>query len=88
MFSIFSKEEIEYVLKFNVVGRIGCIVDNKVYVVLVIYGYDGEFIIGYIVEGLKVDIFWKNLECCFEVDVIESFGNWRSVIVWGMFEEF
>jgi|SRR5690606_4771486 len=87
MLSTLSKEEIEHVLKSNVVGRIGCTADNKVYVVPVTYGYDGESIIGHTVEGLKVDILRKNPECCFEVDVIESLGNWRSVIAWGTFEE-
>lgn len=87
MLSNLSKEEIEDVLKANVIGRIGCTADNKVYVVPVTYAYDGDSILGHTVEGLKVDILRKNPECCFEVDVVESLGNWRSVIAWGTFEE-
>ena len=87
MLSNLSKEEIEDVLSSNVIGRIGCTADNKVYVVPVTYVYDGESILGHTVEGLKVDILRKNPECCFEVDVVEGLGNWRSVIAWGKFEE-
>ena len=82
-----SKEEIEYILSSNVIGRIGCAADKKVYIVPVTYVYDGQYIFGHTVEGMKIEILRNNPECCFEVDVINSLANWSSVIVWGTFEE-
>ena len=82
-----TAEEIEEVLSSNAVGRIGCASQQKVYVVPVTYGYDGESIIGHTIEGMKVEILRQNPECCFEVDVLKDLSNWTSVIAWGTFEE-
>jgi nitroimidazol reductase NimA-like FMN-containing flavoprotein (pyridoxamine 5'-phosphate oxidase superfamily) len=38
-------------------------------------------------EGLKIEMMRTNPMVCFEVDVMESMSNWRSVIAWGKFEE-
>jgi nitroimidazol reductase NimA-like FMN-containing flavoprotein (pyridoxamine 5'-phosphate oxidase superfamily) len=82
-----TAEEIEEVLRSNAVGRIGCASQQKIYVVPVTYGYDGESIIGHTIEGMKVEILRQNPECCFEVDVLKDLSNWVSVITWGTFEE-
>lgn len=82
-----TSEEIENILTTNVVGRLGCSTQQKIYVVPVTYIYDGEFIIGHTVEGMKVNMLRQNPECCFEVDVMKDMANWKSVIAWGTFEE-
>jgi nitroimidazol reductase NimA-like FMN-containing flavoprotein (pyridoxamine 5'-phosphate oxidase superfamily) len=82
-----TTDEIENILKSNVIGRLGCCTQQKIYVVPVTYIYDGEFIIGNTVEGMKIDILRQNPECCFEVDVLKDLANWKSVIAWGTFEE-
>lgn len=82
-----TKQEIEKILSSNVVGRIGCASKQKVYVVPVTYAYDGEFIIGHTVEGMKIKFLRENPECCFEVDVVKDLADWVSVIAWGTFEE-
>jgi uncharacterized protein len=82
-----TTEEIEDVLTSNVVGRIGCASQQKIYVVPVSYAYDGNSIIGHTVEGMKIDILRQNPECCFEVDVWKDLSTWVSVIAWGTFEE-
>lgn len=82
-----TKEEIEDILKSNVIGRIGCYSQSKIYVVPITYVYDGESIIGHTIEGMKIDILRQNPECCFEVDVLKDLANWVSVITWGTFEE-
>jgi nitroimidazol reductase NimA-like FMN-containing flavoprotein (pyridoxamine 5'-phosphate oxidase superfamily) len=82
-----SSEEIENILATNAVGRLGCSTQQKMYVVPVMYVYDGEFIIGHTVEGMKVNMLRQNPECCFEVDVMKDMANWQSVIAWGTFEE-
>ncbi len=87
MFGELARKEIEEVLARQIVGRIGCHADGRTYIVPISYAYDGEFIIAHTVEGLKIQIMRSNPEVCFEVDVLENMGNWKSVISWGIFEE-
>jgi uncharacterized protein len=82
-----SKEEIEGVLNSNVIGRIGCVGDDRVYVVPITYVYDNGYVIGHTTEGMKIEFLRQNPECCFEVDEMKSISNWQSVIAWGTFEE-
>lgn len=82
-----NPEQIESVLAANVVGRIGCFADGKIYVVPVTYVYDNGYIIGHTGQGMKTDMLQKNPECCFEVDVMQNMANWQSVITWGTFEQ-
>jgi hypothetical protein len=79
--------EIEKVLTSNVIGRIGCCANQKMLVVPITYVYDGTFVIGHTVEGMKIELLRQNPECCFEVDEMTSISNWRSVIAWGKYEE-
>jgi uncharacterized protein len=81
------KQQIDHVLHSQVVGRIGCYADKKVYVVPVTYAYDGKYIYAHSKDGMKIAMMRKNPEVCFEVDVMENMANWRSVIAWGTFEE-
>lgn len=82
-----TNEQIEEVLKENVLGRIGCNDGEKNYVVPVNYVYDGKFIIAHSVMGMKIEIMRKNPNVCFEVDEMKSFTNWKSVIAWGEYQE-
>jgi nitroimidazol reductase NimA-like FMN-containing flavoprotein (pyridoxamine 5'-phosphate oxidase superfamily) len=79
--------EIDDLLQKQVVGRIGCYADNKVYVVPVSYAYDADNIYVHSYEGLKLNAMRKNPNVCFEVDDLKDMGNWQSVIAWGRFEE-
>jgi uncharacterized protein len=87
MLGYLDAEEIETLLSTNAVGRIGCSVDSKVYVVPITYVYDEGYALGHTVDGLKIEILRKNPQCCFEVDEITNISNWKSVIAWGTFEE-
>jgi uncharacterized protein len=87
MFGKLSAEEIETLLHHQVVGRLGCHADGFTYVVPISYGYDGKFIYGHTVEGMKINLMRKNPNICFEVDTLENMANWKSVIAWGEFEE-
>lgn len=82
-----TKEQIEAVLKENILGRIGCHDGKKSYVVPINYVYDGKHIIAHSAVGMKVEMMRKNPSVCFEVDEMKSFTNWRSVIAWGEYQE-
>ncbi len=87
MLGILNTEEIEVLLKFQVVGRLGCHADGMTYVVPISYAYDGKFIYGRTIEGMKTKMMRKNPKICFEVDEMKDMANWKSVIAWGEFEE-
>jgi len=82
-----TPQQIEDFLQENVVGRIGCSNGKKTYVVPVNYVYDGKYIIGHSVAGMKIEMMRKNPQVCFEVDEMKSFTNWKSVIAWGEYQE-
>ena len=39
-------------------------------------------------KGMKIEMMRKKPKVCFEVDEMKNFTNWRSVIVWGEYQEF
>jgi uncharacterized protein len=82
-----TDDQIEEVLKENVLGRIGCNDGKKNYVVPINYVYDGKFIIAHSVAGMKIQMMRKNSDVCFEVDEMKSFTKWKSVILWGEYQE-
>lgn len=82
-----NKEEIEELIKHQLVGRIGCHDGEEIYVVPVSYAYDAPYIYAYTFEGMKIDIMRKNPKVCFEIDDTKNLANWKSVIAWGEFEE-
>ncbi|MBA4055631.1 MAG: pyridoxamine 5'-phosphate oxidase [Marivirga sp.] len=87
MLGILSDAQIEHVLQSQIVGRIGCYADKKMYVVPVTYAYHNGYIYVHSKVGVKVKMMRKNPKVCFQVDAIENMTNWRSIIVWGMYEE-
>lgn len=82
-----NKSQIDDVLQQEMVGRIGCYANNKIYVVPVSYAYDGRYIYAHSKEGKKIEMMRKNPQVCFEVDAMENLANWRGVIIWGKYEE-
>ena len=79
--------EIEDVLNQQLIGRLGCYADGKIYVVPVSYAYDGEFIYAIGRDGMKMRMMRKNPEVCLQVDTLGNTASWESVILWGRFEE-
>lgn len=87
MFGTLNTEEIETLLHKQLLGRIGCHIDNTTYIVPISYAYDGEFVYALTREGLKINIMRQNRQVCFEVEDIPDLGNWKTVICWGEYEE-
>ena len=82
-----TDEQIEEVLRENVLGRIGCSDGERIYVVPINYAYDGKSIIAHSSLGMKIEMMRKTPKVCFEVDDMKSFTNWKSVIAWGEYHE-
>lgn len=87
MFGKLNAQEIDALLHQQIVGRIGCQAENKIYVVPISYVYDGTCIYGHALEGMKIFAMRKNPHICFEVDNLKNLANWQSVICWGEYEE-
>jgi nitroimidazol reductase NimA-like FMN-containing flavoprotein (pyridoxamine 5'-phosphate oxidase superfamily) len=87
MLGALSDEQVDRLLRAEVVGRIACHAEGRTYVVPVTYVYDGSAIYGHTGEGMKIRMMRENPEVCFEVDRMENMANWQSVIAWGHFEE-
>jgi nitroimidazol reductase NimA-like FMN-containing flavoprotein (pyridoxamine 5'-phosphate oxidase superfamily) len=83
-----STYEIEAFLGEETVARIGCSGDGEIYVVPVIYAYDGGAAYVLTMEGRKTRVMREHPDVCFEVDSYDGeTGSWRSVIGWGTYEE-
>ncbi len=87
MLGTLNREQIDHVLRSEVVGRIGCHGDGRTYIVPITYAYDGGHIYSHSGAGLKVRMMRENPHICFEVDHMDDPANWQSVISWGVFEE-
>src|SRR5690349_16428412 len=87
MFGKLRSEEIEQLLKQQLIGRIACHADGVTYVVPISYAYDGVYIYARTFEGMKVNMMRKNPDICFEVEDTKNLSNWQTVIAWGSFEE-
>lgn len=82
-----TNEQIDILLVSCVVGHLGCCTNDTPYVIPIAYAYDGTNIYSHAREGTKIDLMRKNPQVCLEVDQVDDLSNWRSVIVWGTFEE-
>lgn len=80
-------QQIEDLLKTQIVGRIGCHADGETYVVPISYAYDGTYLYCHTHEGKKSTMLRKNPKVCFEVDEMKDMANWKSVVAQGIFEE-
>jgi nitroimidazol reductase NimA-like FMN-containing flavoprotein (pyridoxamine 5'-phosphate oxidase superfamily) len=87
MFDPLNKQEINDVIKTNFVGHLGCHADDKTYVVPLSYACDDKYLYARSFEGMKLDMMRKNPRVCFQIDQMENTADWKSVVIWGTFEE-
>ena len=80
-------DQLDHVLANNVTGRIGCTDGQKVYIVPVSYAFNNAYLVIHSKEGMKIDMMRQHPHVCFQVDEIANLTNWRSVILWGAYEE-
>ena len=87
MFGELNEAEIEELIREQVLSRLGCCVNNFIYVVPVSFACDGKYIYGHTNEGTKINMMREKPSVCFEVDALANMANWRSAVCWGTFEE-
>jgi len=80
--------EIDDVLQRQLYGHLGCTLpDSRVYVVPITFAYQDEAIYSFSFPGLKIDALRRSPSACFQTEQFLHEGTWRSVILWGAYEE-
>jgi len=87
MIRALESDEVERILRAEVVGRIGCYAGDRTYVVPVCYVYQDGSIYAHSRYGQKIEMMRHNPLVCFEVEHVEDLVNWNSAICWGTYEE-
>jgi nitroimidazol reductase NimA-like FMN-containing flavoprotein (pyridoxamine 5'-phosphate oxidase superfamily) len=82
-----TDRQIDLVLHSQMIGRIGCYANEKVFITPVTYAFHAGCIYAHSKDGHKVQAMRNNPKVCFQVEAIENMKNWRSVIIWGEYEE-
>lgn len=82
-----SDDECRRALENASIGRLGCALNNKPYVVPMNFAFDGHYIYGFTTLGQKVEWMRANPSVCFELDETISHNEWMSIIVFGRYEE-
>lgn len=87
MFGVLDEAGIEKVITENFIGRLGFQSGGKTFILPISYAYDGKGIYAHSREGLKISIMRENPDVCFQIDTMKDMADWKSVLLWGMFEE-
>ena len=87
MIGILTTDQINNVVSSQSVCRIACTDGKDPYICPVVYTFDGKHIIFQSKPGKKINYLRKNSSVCAEIDIINNLNNWKSVLVYGTFEE-
>jgi nitroimidazol reductase NimA-like FMN-containing flavoprotein (pyridoxamine 5'-phosphate oxidase superfamily) len=87
MLGTLTDTQIDNLVSSQVTGRLGCVADEKVYIVPINYVYKNSTIYAHSAPGRKIDMMRKNPNVCFQIDDIRNIFRWESVILWGTFQE-
>ncbi|WP_223550367.1 pyridoxamine 5'-phosphate oxidase family protein [Aestuariivivens sp. NBU2969] len=85
-----GKSKCYQLLQNNFIGHLAYIYNNHPYIVPITYFYDNSAnaIIGYSGIGHKIKALRINSAVSLEVSEIDSVNNWRSVVAYGVYDEF
>lgn len=81
-----TREEMDSLLREAHYGHLGCVRDQRPYVVPMSYAYDDGAVYLFTTEGTKTEIMSANHEVCFQVEEVTDEMNWRSVMLSGRAE--
>jgi nitroimidazol reductase NimA-like FMN-containing flavoprotein (pyridoxamine 5'-phosphate oxidase superfamily) len=66
---------------------LACARDDQPYVVPINFAFDGTYLYGFTTEGQKIEWMRSNPSVCFEIDELSSNDEWKSIVVFGRYEE-
>lgn len=82
-----GEREAREILGKEVLGRLGCNIQDAPYVLPINFVYEDGYAYVHSLPGMKIDAMRENPRVCLQVDEIKDAYHWRSVIGWGEFEE-
>ena len=82
-----TQPECRALLAGTSVARLACARNNQPYVVPIHFDLDGDFLYGYASLGQKIEWMRQNPLVCLEIDELRTHGRWKSVVVFGYYEE-
>jgi len=69
-------------------GRLACSKNDRPYIIPIYYALDGNCLYSFTMPGQKVDWMRLNPHVCVEVDEFQGGSGWRSVVIYGKYQEF
>jgi uncharacterized protein len=82
-----SRESSIELLKTAHLGHIACSRGGQPYVTPFSFVFDQEYLYGFASVGRKIEWMRANPLVCVEVEKIVSRGDWRTVVIFGRYEE-
>jgi nitroimidazol reductase NimA-like FMN-containing flavoprotein (pyridoxamine 5'-phosphate oxidase superfamily) len=82
-----NRDECAAVLSASRLARLACSRDGQPYVVPIHYAYADDYLYSFSMPGRKIDWMRENPMVCVQIDDLGSSRNWRSVVVYGLYEE-
>jgi nitroimidazol reductase NimA-like FMN-containing flavoprotein (pyridoxamine 5'-phosphate oxidase superfamily) len=82
-----TRQECETMLAVNQIGHLGCICDERPYVVPIRYAFrDGAFY-SFSLPGKKIDSLRLNPHACVQIEQLVTPDEWQSVLLEGRYQE-
>ncbi|MHA6644516.1 pyridoxamine 5'-phosphate oxidase family protein [Mesorhizobium sp. A623] len=82
-----TREECIELLEVSRLARLACSRENQPYLIPIQYAYEQGYFYSFSMQGQKIDWMRENPSVCLQVDHLGGHREWRSVIVYGTFEE-
>ena len=82
-----SGTECRELLAKQAMGRLGCALDNQPYIVPIYFILEGDSLYCFSTLGQKIEWMRRNPLVCVQADEIRSGVEWKSVLVYGRYEE-
>ena len=83
-----TEVEMKHILRTQYYGRLGCSDEKgKMYIVPITYAFQGDAIYIFSFEGKKTHLLRMDPNACLQVEELTNPLSWRSVIIWGTYEE-
>ena len=82
-----ATKEMTDLLGRTVIGHLGCHKRSEMYLVPVVFAFQGDHIYCHSRVGKKIEMMRANPRVCFQVEEVDNLFRWRSVFIRGRFEE-
>jgi nitroimidazol reductase NimA-like FMN-containing flavoprotein (pyridoxamine 5'-phosphate oxidase superfamily) len=82
-----TAQECSAVLSSSRMGRLACARENQPYIVPVTFALEDDHIYSFSMIGQKVEWMRQNPKVCLHVDEFGEGREWKSVVVYGTYEE-